>query len=502
MRKSILTTAIIWVATVSAFSQTATETRYIRDIAKQVYDNYKTVIPELYSSNPYKKDEFLNLFEKNAILYNDIIPANTPEQLSPAAYFENFQTNIKRIHPIFSDFDIEEPVSADNKWQIKIHFTRNAKFRTLTEMRYPEWLFYYSMTIEMDKEYDSEKRVFKNPKIVNIEVENQLKSFFIIENKEKLPLVTPSGEILNDWDEEYQSRIFPEDKWKIEDLSVPESNIFETVNSGFSQNETDTRFFKPTVQRFKKDILGLGINYTPFAWGNKIGIKDSVVNANDPIVTKHTSVLSLSFFYGKQIFHKNRSTLFANIGIDLNLYLHKFTPKNGTIHVETADVIYDVTFDSSVEKFTVFSLSVPLSIQYLHQLTKQEKKPVFLFLELGGFAEFATKKNNLFIEYAPEASATCHANIDQPLYNMSFKQYVLESKSIVSGGILGGFGLWTALNNSNLLKINFSYKCTFRKDINTFKDILSSEFLLYTAENGMHNLGFGILWVKIIGKNK
>ena len=499
MRKSILTAAVIIMVTVSAFSQSVTETRQIKTTTFQIYENYKVEMSGLHNKSTYTEDNFMALFSNNAILYNDIIPANTPVQLFPGNYYDYFIENIKRIYdPVYSNFKMGDPVAVENKWQIKCSFTRSARFRTKTDMNYPEWSFNYTMTIEMDKRYDTDKKVYENAKIVSVEVENPLKDFFIIENKENIPLVTKSGEILKEWDEEYQSRIFPENKYEIKDIQALETNIFEYSKTTFSTNQTDDRFYQFNVQKFKKDIFGAGINVAPAtAWGNKIrDTTANVVNPDTPIVTKHTSVLSFSFFYGKQIFHKEKSTLFANIGLDLNLYFHKFSPANNKIDVQSNPNYYQVIFNSSDSKFTVFSLSVPLSVQYLLQLTEQGKKPLFLSFELGGFAEFSAKRDSLPIGYS-NTLAKCIDNIKE--LDNGVKRNTLESK-LAGGGIFGGVGLWIALNNNNLLKINLLYKYNFRKDINIFEDNHSSKFSLYTAENGLHNITLGVSWIKTIGK--
>ena len=215
-----MTTIIILIATVSAFSQSVTETRHIKTTALQIYENYKVVMSGLHSRSSYTEDNFMALFERSAEIYNDIVPNNQPHQLSPTEYFTKFKASINRIYPDFSDFRMGEPVTAGNEWQIKCYFTRKTRFRTQNYLNYPEWSFNYTMTIEMDKSYNSANKVYENAKIVSIEVDNPLEKFFVIENKENIPLTTKSGEALKDWDEEYQSRIFPENKWKINDIQV------------------------------------------------------------------------------------------------------------------------------------------------------------------------------------------------------------------------------------------------------------------------------------------
>ena len=490
MRKSILTVAAIIMASVSAFSQSATETRRIKNTAFQLYENYKVQIQGLHSTSAYTEDNFLTLFSKDAKLYNNIISENTTEQLSPKDYFKHFRENLKRVYPVFSDFKIGDPVSAGDRWQVKCYFTQTTKFRTQTEMRYPEWTFHYTMTIEMDKYYNSNNKVYYNAEIVSIEVENPLKEFFVIENKENMPLLSKSGEIVAAWDKEYYSRIFPENEWKIGDMQVVDFNkTFAYSKSELVKNETDERYYQYKVQRFKKDIFGAGINYSPCAFWNKLRI-DSV-----EIETKIRQAVSLSGFYGKQFFHKERSSLFANVGLDLNIYHYRF--KNDAIgkdsFMDSVGDTYRRIISPKDTGVTIFSVSIPLSVQYIYQLTKPEKKPIFLLCELGVFVELA---------FSSKIEANVSGIYGEEYFGVKFDHYydygdfpANRSDSRVNGGIFGGVGALFALNKSNLLKVNLFFKAPFGQFSNSFK---TKE---YSLSQGVH-FGIGISWIQTIGENK
>ena len=519
MRKTVLTIAAIIIASVSAFSQSVTETRRIKTTALQIYENYKVVMSGLYSRGTYTEDNFMVLFESEALMYNDILPDNNPQQLSPSEYFRKFQANIMRIYPAFSDFKMGEPESKGNKWQIECNFARKTKFRTQKDMRYPEWSFSYTITIEMDKRYDTDKKVYGNAKIVSVNVENPLTGFFIIENQENMPLVTKSGEILKDWDEEYQSRIFPENKWKIYDIRVHESgkndNIFTYSKDRFSKNRTDVHFYQPNVQRFKKNIFGIGVNYSPdaFTFGHKMS-EANTKNFKD-ITYINSDAWSLSLFYGKQITHKGKSTVFANIGLDLNKYSHEYDGNNyaecDTVDADKDHYLRKITIDSLNEKINIFSASVPLSVQYLYQLT-QTKKPVFLSFELGVFAEYALSSKSTYNINAN------YRGLYRQYFGVEFEHYLDFGKSdnvpqkkewdrMFDVGIFGGVGLWFAMNESNLLKFNISYKHSFKPPlgyeenyiISCDKNKASYKSLLRSTEQGMQNIGIGISWVRTIG---
>ena len=529
MRTTVLTIAAIVIAQVSAFSQSDTETRYIKTTAFQVYETYKVVIAGLYSKSVYTEDNFMALFDSKAVIYNDILPDNSPQQLSPAAYYAKFKVSINRIYPVFSDFVIGEPFSVGNKWQIKCFFTRETRFRTQKEMKYPEWSFNYVMTLEMDKQYNTNKKVYENAKIISIDVKNPLKTFFIIENNENIPLVTKSGETLKNWDEEYQSRIFPEDKWKIYDIKVADDdNIFELAKIKFSKNKTDAHFYQLDVQRFRKNIFGIGVNFSPspLAFGNKISVEKA---ENSDSIEYKSNAYSLSFFYGKQIAHKEKSTVFINVGLDFNRYSYEYSETNNIMYRDSA--VFDddrdpyfpiIKINSLKEKIN--TISVPLSVQYLYQLSQPTKKPIFLSFELGLFAGCTlSSRYNLDANYS---------GLYEKYFNIIFDHYYdfgkctvpgdIKLNSRFTGGIFGGVGLWYALNESSLLKFSISYKHAFNSTLEEYKahymtlenkqnkiekyEILKKEdlhqSLLHSTERGMQNIAIGISWVKTIGENK
>jgi len=517
MRNMILTITAIIIAGVSAFSQSVTEIRQIKTTALQVYENYKVVTSGLYSKSAYTEDNFMAIFDNTALIYNDILPDNNPQQLSPSRYFRKFTASVKRVYPIFSDFKMGEPVSVGNKWQIKCNFTRGARFLTQKDMKYPEWSFNYTMTIEMDKLYNKIKKVYENARTISVDVDNPLKGFFIIENQDNVPLVTKSDEILKDWDEEYHSHIFPEDKWKINDIRVSESidksNFFASSKGKFTKNQTDANFYKLDVLQLKKNIFGIGINYSPLTFGNKM----SQANASDTLkgIQQTSKALSLSFFYGKQIAHKEKSIWFFNVGLDFSRYSYNYSSNSSHIEFQAFDIEKDsctrkIQITSLEENINIISVSVPLSIQYLHQLSQQTEHPTFLSFEFGIFAETALSSSS---NYSINAD---YSALYPQYFDVTFDHYLgygninksKEPESInprFNGGVFGGIGLWYALNSNSLLKFSISYKHGFNSPLKytanseIFINKDSYQSLLHSTDQGLRNISIGISWVKTIG---
>jgi len=513
MKKTILTSAAIIIAFTSAFSQSVTETRQIKTTALQIYENYKVVMSELFSRNAYTEDNFMALFHDKAVLYNDIVPVNTPTKLSPAEYFAKFRPNIRRIYPTYSDFRMGEPVSVGNKWQIECNYVRSTRFRTQSDMRYPEWSFEYTITVEMDKRYNATNKVYENAKIVSIDVKNPLGKFFVIENNENISLGTKSWEALEGWDEEYNSRIFSEYEWKIGDIQTSQShsskNFFEYITSGFSQNQTDTHFYHPYFQKFSKNIFGIGLNYCPdvFAFGNQISDEN---NKNFDKIEYVSDALSLSIFYGVQIAHTKRSTLFFNFGLDLNKYSHNYSGEYGKR--DTIDKrIEIVKIESLDERINIISVSVPLSIQYLYQLTEKAKNPIFLSFEAGAFVDrtlYSKRTDNTNLNYQGWFDYY-KATEDKPDWEVEFTYEKKQELPLrLDYGFFGGTGLWFAMNNNNLLKFGILYKQSFnpplehKEDYKIFENSHSCKSLLHSRKHGLRNVSVGISWITTIRGKK
>ena len=530
MKKITLTITAIMIACVSAFSQSVTETRHIKTTALQLYENYKVIMSGLYSKSAYTEDNFIGLFDSNAEIYNDILPDNLPQQLSPSEYFEKFQTSIKRIYPVFSDFDLGDPVAVGNKWLIKCSFTRGTRFLTQKDMKYPEWSFNYTMTIEMEKLYNIINKVYQHARIVSIVVDDPIKGFFIIENENNMILETKSGETLNNWDDDYQSRIFPENEWKINDIQVPEAlindNIFRFSKGKFSKNRTDPHFYQIDIQRSKKNIFGIGLNFSPIptTFGNKISDENAEIFKE---IGHKSNVLSFSFFYGKQITYKEKSTVFLNFGLDFNKYSHEYNGRNDTTYLthdtDGDDYYRKIRIDALNEKINLVSIFVPLSVEYLYQLTQRTKKQVFFSFELGLFADCSLSAKSRY------NLNTAYSGIYPKYFGVEFDHYYDYGTFDINGnqklnarfnlGMFGGVGLWFALNESNLLKFNVSYKHNFNSPLeykekyvisksNPKTDSYSNDYepyqsLLHSTKQGMQNISLGVSWIKTVGgRNK
>ncbi|MDR0507081.1 MAG: hypothetical protein LBH32_09755 [Dysgonamonadaceae bacterium] len=516
MKKIVLTAAAIIIACISAFSQSLTEKRHVKTTALQVYENYKVVMSSLYGRDNYIEDNFMALFDDKALIYNDIVPVNTPSRLTPAKYFAKFRATVKRIYPEFSSFTMGEPVLAGGKWHIKCSFTRTTRFRTQTEMQYPQWTFHYTMTIKMEKKYDADKKVYRDAVITDIVVDKPLENYFILENKDNMSMLNvTSGEPVTGWDEEYHSRIFPESEWDISDIKISESgnieNVFDYSKSRFSKNRADEHFYQLKFIRFPKNIYGAGFNYSLGALGNKMSGENV---ENFPDISMKSSAFSFSVFYGKQIAQMGKAILFLNGGLDLSWYSYNYNGKYSTKYPATDDdddgddYTRKIEINSLKETITTFSPALSGSVEYVSQIGEKAKNPFFFSLKAGVFIE-------------PTLSSKAEYNINADYHGIYDKYFEIEFDHYYdygnfdvkgkedldfnfNGGLILGAGLWYALNNSNLLKVEALCKIGFSSPLKYNKNYVISEnkdsynSLLYSTNQGLRNIYLGFSWVKTI----
>ena len=104
-------------------SQTITEIRQMRLEAIEVFDSYSAVMSSIDVPNSYVKDNFMSLFEDNALIYNDILPVNSSQYISAEEYYEKYVKLIK-TYSKFSDLELSMPYEGNGKWYIKLNFKK------------------------------------------------------------------------------------------------------------------------------------------------------------------------------------------------------------------------------------------------------------------------------------------------------------------------------------------------------------------------------------------
>ncbi|MDR0604642.1 MAG: hypothetical protein LBG80_10105 [Bacteroidales bacterium] len=504
MKKRIFLIITVYFSIVCVFSQSVSETRKIKTTAIEIYEKYTSIMANLYNGDVYNWDKFLSLFDENAIIYNDILPANKSQYLSPKEYFDVFTQNIKMSSFDYSNLNLQFPDLKEDKWKIKCTFTKYIRFTTQKDRYYPQWHFEYIVTIEMDTTYNQTYKIYNNAKIKSIEVTEPLKDFFIIQNKDSLPLIY-YGSILGDFEGPNNSRLLPGEK-PHNQITAANSNIFYSLDF---QGPLDEYFYDVAMR--KRNLIGLGINYGIINFGNNIS-KSNLEKFND--IKQNHNILSLSFLYGLQFAHKQKSTWFFNIRTELNWYNYIYT---GTYYTQYQSIDADddpylrkIRINSLSERINNLSVSLPLSFQYLLYLPNKTKKQFFLSFEIGGFAEYI-----LFLNHSYNFNADYSGYYAQYFSGVEFDHYYdygnfeISDKNKLSSvkdlkydyGAFGSIGLWLALNDNHLLKLDISYKhsfnvpLTYKEDYVISENYYTYESLLQSTKQGLQNIYIGISFI-------
>jgi hypothetical protein len=499
--------ALIFNGLIIAFSQSVTETRIIKTTAIEIYEQYVSVMNKLYNGNVYNPDNFLSLFDEKATLYNDILPHNRMQQLSPQQYFDIFTQNIRMIYCKYDKLELKFPVRERDKWQIVCEFSREVRFKTKPGFYYPRYRFDYTVTLAMDTVYDDKNKVFANAKIQQIDVKKPLIDFFIIENADNYTLKY-KGKNLDDWDAEYNSCMFSAREVDINQITVAGSSYFNTLK--FTQNQENNHFFD--FRKAKKNLFGFGLNYSP-------GKSRNTLNPiNFPNIKQTNRALSMEFFFGLQLATRGESTWFFNLKLGLNAYQNTFKGDYSTqynaIDADNDPYLRKIRINSLEETVNNYSISLPLSIEYLVRISQNVMQPIFLSFEAGGYAEYRRWANNKFHFSASYTGLYDYYGgvefdhyYDYGYFDLSDREIFQSLTSQINPfdyGAFGSVGLWFAVNKSNLLKFNVMYKHGFQPPLKYRNDFVLSEnynhykSLLQGVNRGLRNVFVGFSWVSTI----
>lgn len=496
-----------------AYSQTITEIRQIKTTALDVYEKYVSIMANLYNNNVYNEDRFLELFYENAQIYNDILPDNKPQELSPKEYFDKFKQNINTNDAEYSELEFKLPTRNElNKWSIECTFKKKINYRSKKEYCYPKWEFKYSFIIEMDSIYNNTNKIFQNAKIRSIEVEFPLDQFFIIENKNNLK-ITIYNEPVEDFNGENNGRIFDRNECNISDFEFhinDDSNFFYLREKKWDNDKQDEHFFSPAYSIDKSDLLSIGLNYSFLCFGYPI--KSNNMNG----ITSNSKSLSLSFLYGLQITHKNSSNLFLNMGLDANWNNNNYKGSNYTeyndIDSDNDSYLRKITINSLNEDINSISSSFRLSSEYIFQLNKAKDKRYFISFEIGAFADYSLllqSEYNLNVDY--------HGFYDY-FGGIEFDHYYDYGNFDVSGkknlipicdhrlnfDLFCELGFWIEINTENLFKLDLGYRhglyttMKYNENFIITSDSNSYESLFQSSNQGLRDVYFGLSFIKLI----
>jgi hypothetical protein len=282
--KKIIIIFILCFSGFIAFSQTVTEVRQMRLNAMEVFDNYTATLKNLDVPNSYVWDNFVQLFHPDAVVYNDILPDNIQQILSPENYYEKYIQLIKS-DPKLSDLELSMPYQENGKWYVKVNFKKSFSIRLkqYDSFSYPEYTFNCEMLVEMTenqqyvpKENYSKRELNENvnlpyisAKIKNLSVKEPLQDFFIIELNDSKLSNNKKGLYYNhqkvEFTDHQNRKIFNTEEYNIFNFTLnPELNA-DDYKRTIKQNQLDNHYYKYDVSQLK-NLVGVQVSYIPNFW--------------------------------------------------------------------------------------------------------------------------------------------------------------------------------------------------------------------------------------------
>ena len=375
--KKILFVFIFIVSGFIAFSQTATQTIQMRLNAMEVFDNYTAILSNLNAPSSYVKDKFVQLFAPDAEIYNDILPDNNPQTLSPEEYYNKF-VDIIKSYSKFSDLEVGIPFQENGKWYVNLFFKKlfYIKFKQY-ELSYPEYTFHCEMLIEITPNKEKLKILW---------VKEPLQDYFILQLNDKKLKNNEKGLYYNNQKIEFADtlnrKIFNTEQYNISNFSLHQEmdpNEYKTV---IKQHDFDKHYYQYNVKPLK-NMVGVQVSYIP----TKLG------KTKNGIDTMKYMSGSVSLTY---------SRLIAKTKGDLNWYVN-VNPgysfgflKIGGNYTDTLtidDFKWQVDLKNISGTYHYHTFDLPFGIGIIKKI-----KSFYLTADLGFWINFNSKKSNISMD--------------------------------------------------------------------------------------------------------
>ena len=507
------------------FPQSVSDILHIRMTAIECFQDYIQKFSSLEYPSKDGRYEFQKLFQKDAVIYNDLLPNNTPILISPDEYARRRNKNIS-LNPHFSNLSLGFPYEENGLWKIELSYLENITVKNLyTEIEYPKCTFHCTMTISMErnKAYNesatdnfsevsdvTRRMAFINPTICHIEVSDPIEQFILIRKNENLTSIPCSFTMIPNAEE---SPFFIMVKADTNDLATCnrefESLFFERK---FVSTCMDEKIYE--YKAFKKNIFGIGLTYSPYGLGNKL--QESLL----PDFQLWCQTLGIDLSYGLNLTSKEKTSLFFNIKMGLNACQNRFKGSWSTQYDATdsdgENYLRKIYVKNAIENAYYLSTSLHPSFEYLIRLHDYGQQKLFLSLEAGGYLEYRFLASNSFQSNATYSGIYDYFGGVEFAHYYDFGSFLLNDKNISQSiknnlnlldyGVFGSIGIWYAFNSQHLLKAGIGYKNGFTTPFKSPSDYcLSSDLHTYqsatkTINSSIKNIYLSISYIKIIAK--
>ena len=373
---------------------------------------------------------------------------------------------------------------------------------------YPPWKFNYIITIQV---YNGANR---KAKILKVEVVEPISEFYILK-KQNLMV---GGDTIS-WGND-SCRIFPAEQHPINEyipIDNEYSNFFSKNVSSWIKDDIDPHYYCYQRNYLRHDLVGAGINYNPVSIGNKM----SRTNAKRFVdISSHNGSVSYSIFWAKQIYSKKSSTLFFDLGLDLNHYYFKYQGKDyieyKAIDSDAESYLRKITINSLNEKVNTYSFSLPFGILLFQQVFDWKNHSFFIKAGVGGYAEFYLKSISRY-----DIDANYHGYYDyyggvEFDHYYDYGDFYSEGKQKLLGvkdshfdfGLTAQIGFHLSITPKYLIGLDLIYKHGFNAPLEYQEVIAISEkrnmynSLLHCTNQGIRNIYLGLSFATIINEIK
>lgn len=360
------------------YAQTLQEVRVARLLAIDTYDKLSNISMEIHNvgKNYYLYDDFIQLFIDTARIYNDLLPDNSNQYVSPFQYLSIYENKIATDKIDFQAFELNEMVKKqeDGFYTIKCRFTKSVKYITYKGYHYPQCSFRYSMTLVIDQNME-------HALISEIIPDYPICDFYILSKH-------PNHDILfhripiDEYDEN-NLKLFVADQYDLDSFSITNSDFFQRAE--FIRDTIDPHFYR--LEEPKIDMASFSLGVGLYTIGNRVSNK--ILPSMD-LYAQQNYPMQLCGKYSRQFPRMNplqKSIWFMNIGASIDWTKYKISANYSRIidAIDEDGEAYSRSIYVKLKKENIdkVDFTIPITFEALFPINTKKSVQQFISLELG-----------------------------------------------------------------------------------------------------------------------
>ena len=404
---------------------------------------------------------FYSLFNENATIYNDYLPQNHKQDLSPEEYY-NLTQNDKTKSTIgveISDLSFIDSleVKGNNDYRVKLKLTKSIYFRNWNKFRYPDRKFVLFFSIQVNtSNFDK-----IDCKIESITCESPIKEFSIAKfNLKDVDLINEpikiGGEPIESDESEFTLFIpnIPNPK---EIIKIESFDAYLNIRSDTAKMP-DKNIYFVNVRNYKFDI-GLNIQYNVTS-NYQLSSIEAISNGFLSNINSTTYGYGIGIDFNRKIAKSGRTNFYLNFGIGIEKTGIGFSGSNYNEHsasdVDGDPYLRQIELNDIKENIDLNYLYLPIGIKFKYLLDKKFSleaivgaKAYYLFNQSCSITTSASYKGY----YEQYDKLTMDHYYDYGYFDLSFQNKKLQLPEF-------NYGLFANLGGS--YRINQKYSASLR----------------------------------------